>query len=101
MWDTQNDVKHNAISAVDQRRIDELDGLIREQFRKGQTNLLRWDFHWISGHIHVVLNYPLDVKEKWMQSVTLARENIADQLENSIAAAQQRATFAQWFVPRT
>ena len=55
MWDNRNDVKHNAITAADQRRIEHLDGQIREQFQLGRTNLSRRDFHWINRNIHCLL----------------------------------------------
>jgi hypothetical protein len=101
MWDNRNDVKHNAISAVHQRKIDVLNSQIREQFRMGSTNLSSRDYHWTNRNINEVFNYSLDIKEKWVRSVTLARENIAERLANNNAAAQQRKNFAQWFVPRT
>jgi hypothetical protein len=97
MWDHRNDVRLKTITPAKKRRILALNLLVANEYERGREGLRTKDQHWLSKPLEHILQYDLNRKEQWAESVQLARVRFGNQAAHEAAMnRRQRELLNTW-----
>ena len=97
MWDHRNDVRLNTITLAKARRILVLNLLVLDEYTRGSTGMLTRDQHWLAKPSKTIIDYNLERKEQWIESVQLAGVRFYNRDDHKAATnRKQRKLLEKW-----
>mgnify|MGYP000240831577 CR=1 FL=1 len=101
MWEHRNNILHNTLTPAKLRKITDMNTRIQYQLTLGNVGLLQRDLNWLQSP-GKVLQYDLDLKAQWLESIVLARERFLARREtNHEAMRHQRELMTTWLAGPT
>ena len=91
MWADRNNAKHNTMTKVKKREIEDLNELIQEQCSMGNESLLPEDHGLLKKDLEMIIQeYDVIGKKQWLSSLTHARSRFDSRKEEEPQPATQR-----------
>ena len=101
MWEHRNNIKHNTLNPAKFRKIRALDTSIRQEYTKGQDNLLSRDQRWFKHTAQTIIDqYTPTEKSQWLTSIRNARWRwLQRQESHRLTQDASRQLLRNWLIP--